>query len=174
MYFANFALTTIVTTSIVFSMVGKLQTELKQNKPFRSLEEEALLNIERTNEYLLNKLNIVIKAKDLTGTQYNVLRILRGAGEEGLICSEVSERMVTKESDITRLLDRLENRGFISRERPTSNRRIVIARIADEGLKVLAELDQPVDECNIGLLTHLGHENLAILNNLLVVIRHPN
>jgi DNA-binding MarR family transcriptional regulator len=163
-----------VITSIVVFMVSKLQTELKQTKPFRSLEEEALLNLERTNEYLSNKLLSVIKEKDLTATQYNVLRILRGAGEEGLICSEISERMVTKESDITRLLDRLENRLFITRERPANNRRIVIARITGEGLNLLAELDTPVDDCNIALLGHIGQENLTILNNLLVAIRNPN
>jgi DNA-binding MarR family transcriptional regulator len=163
-----------VITSIVVFMVSKLQTELKQTKPFRSLEEEALLNLERTNEYLSNKLLSVIKEKDLTATQYNVLRILRGAGEEGLICSEISERMVTKESDITRLLDRLENRLFITRERPANNRRIVIARITGEGLNLLAELDAPVDDCNVALLGHLGQENLTILNNLLVAIRNPN
>ncbi|HEY8561058.1 MAG TPA: MarR family transcriptional regulator [Pyrinomonadaceae bacterium] len=152
-------------------MVSKLQIELKQNKPFRSLEEEAILNIARTAEYLNAAINGLLKASDLTGTQYNVLRILRGAGEEGLSCSEISERMVTKESDVTRLLDRVENRGFISRERPANNRRVVIARITDEGLRVLAELDAPVDELDRGLVGHLGDERLKTLNELLEAIR---
>lgn len=154
-------------------MAGKLQTELKQNKPFRSLEEEVLLNIKRTNEFLTNESLSVIKDSDLTGTQYNVLRILRGAGEEGITCGEISERMVTKESDITRLLDRLENRGFISRERPATNRRIVVTRITKEGLDILSELDEPVDNCNLRLLGHLGKENLEVLNRLLEAIRYP-
>jgi DNA-binding MarR family transcriptional regulator len=152
-------------------MVSKLQIELKQTKPFRSLEEEVILNLARTSEYVSNAMSGLIKASDLTPTQYNVLRILRGAGDDGLSCGEISERMVTKESDITRLLDRLENRNLITRERPANNRRIVIARIADEGLGILAELDQPLDEHVIGLIGHLGRENLETLNELLVEMR---
>ena len=152
-------------------MASKLQKELKQNKPFRSLEEEVILNVARTAEYLGAAITAVLKASDLTGTQYNVLRILRGAGEEGLSCSEISERMVTKESDITRLLDRVESRGFISRERPASNRRVVIARITDEGLRLLAELDGPIDETDRRLVGHLGSEQLKTLNELLEAVR---
>ena len=152
-------------------MVGKLQKELKQNKPFRSLEEEVILNVARTAEYLTAAGAPILKTADLTATQYNVLRILRGAGSNGLSCSEVSERMITKESDITRLLDRVEARGFISRERPASNRRIVIARITDEGLRVLEELDEPIDELNRNLVGHLGKEKLAMLNELLEAVR---
>jgi len=152
-------------------MTGKLQKELKQNKPFRSLEEEIILNVARTAEYLSAAISGVLKTADLTLTQYNVLRILRGVREEGLSCSEISERMVTKESDVTRLLDRVEARGFISRERPANNRRIVLARITDEGLRVLEELDEPVDELNRNLVGHLGKENQKILNELLEAIR---
>lgn len=152
-------------------MTGKLQKELKQNKPFRSLEEEIILNVARTAEYLSAAIGGVLKTADLTLTQYNVLRILRGVREEGLSCSEISERMVTKESDVTRLLDRVEARGFISRERPANNRRIVLARITDEGLRVLEELDEPVDELNRNLVGHLGKENQKILNELLEAIR---
>jgi DNA-binding MarR family transcriptional regulator len=152
-------------------MVSKLQKELKQNKPFRSLEEEVILNIARTAEYLATSSTAVLKRVDLTGTQYNVLRILRGAGSLGLSCSEISERMITKESDVTRLLDRIESRGFILRERPANNRRIVVARITDEGLRVLADLDEPVDELNQNLVGHLGQEKQKILNELLEAIR---
>jgi len=153
-------------------MVSKLQKELKQNKPFKSLEEEVILNVARTAEYLASAISSVLKTADLTITQYNVLRILRGAGSEGLSCSEVSERMVTKESDITRLLDRVEARGFISRERPANNRRIVVARITDEGQGVLAELDAPVDELNRSLVGHLGTKKQTNLNNLLEAVRN--
>ena len=152
-------------------MVTKLQTELKQNKPFKSLEEEVILNVARTAEYLAAAIIGVLKASDLTMTQYNVLRILRGAGAEGLTCSEISERMVTKESDITRLLDRVESRGFISRERPATNRRVVVTRITDEGLRVLAELDEPVEETNRSLVGHLGEKKQKTLNELLEAIR---
>lgn len=153
-------------------MVSKLQKELKQNKPFKSLEEEVILNVARTAEYLATSLTAVLKQADLTITQYNVLRILRGAGSEGLSCGEISERMVTKESDVTRLLDRVEARGFISRERPANNRRIVVGRITDEGLLVLEELDAPVDELNRKLVGHLGQEKQEKLNEYLEAIRN--
>ena len=152
-------------------MGTKLQKELKQNKPFKSLEEEVILNLARTAEYLASASALVFKAADLTATQYNVLRILRGAGSEGLSCSEIGERMVTKESDITRLLDRIESRGLISRERPASNRRLVIARITNAGLKVLEELDEPVAEINRHLVGHLGKEKLKTVNELMEEIR---
>ena len=152
-------------------MITKLQKELKQNKPFKNQEEEVILSIARTAEYLNSVLAGTLKAADLTLTQYNVLRILRGAGDEGLTCSEIGERMVTKESDITRLLDRIESRGMISRERPTNNRRIVIARITDDGLRVLAELDDPIEQANLQLVGHLGKEKLKTLSALLEAVR---
>jgi DNA-binding MarR family transcriptional regulator len=152
-------------------MVTKLQKELKQNKPFKSLEEEVVLNVARTAEYLASASSEFFKSMDLTATQYNALRILRGAVSEGLSCSEISERMVTKESDITRLLDRIEARGFISRERPSNNRRMVVTRITDEGLRVLAELDEPVQEINRQLVGHLGEKKLALFNELLEAVR---
>lgn len=152
-------------------MVGKLQKELKQSKPFKSLEEEVILNVARTAEYISSVSAKVFKAAELTRTQYNVLRILRGAGSEGLSCSEIGSRMVTKDSDVTRLLDRIENRGLISRERPANYRRIVIARITEEGLRVLADLDKPVDEVNRRLVGHLGKKKLQTINELLEAIR---
>ena len=160
-----------VITTIVISMDGKLQTELKQTKPFRSLEEEVILNLARTAEHIFARAAGVLKPAGLTATQYNVLRILRGAGPEGLTCGEIGGRMVTKESDVTRLLDRVEARGFISRERPTSNRRVVVTRITEDGLRVLSGLDGPVDESNRNLLGHLGEENLKTLNRLLEAAR---
>lgn len=152
-------------------MVTKLQKELKQNRPFESLEEEVILNLARTAEYVGSRGAEVFKRVDLTPTQYNALRILRGAGAEGLICGEISERMVTKDSDITRLLDRLEKRGLIGRERPENNRRVVFARITDEGLRLLAELDGPVGESHQRLAGHLGEQKLKALNELLEAMR---
>lgn len=152
-------------------MVTKLQKELKQTKPFASLEEEVILNLARTAEHVLSRSAAVFKQADLTPTQYNALRILRGAGSEGLTCGEISERMVTKDSDITRLLDRLERRGLISRERPENNRRIVMTRITDEGMSLLAELDGPVGESHRKLAGHLGKQRLKALNELLEEMR---
>ena len=130
------------------------------------------MSVARTAEYLSAAITGVLKANDLTMTQYNVLRILRGAGDERLTCSEISERMVTKESDITRLLDRVESRGFISRERPETNRRVVIARITDEGLRFLTELDAPVDEINRRLVGNLGETKQKTLIAQLEAIRN--
>lgn len=152
-------------------MVTKLQKELKQTKPFASPEEEVLLNLARTAEHVSAHLAGVLKRADLTPTQYNALRILRGAGEEGLTCGEIGERMVTRESDITRLLDRLGKRGLITRERPETNRRVVVTRITQEGLSLLAELDGPVQTANRAAAGHLGHARLKTLIELLEELR---
>lgn len=149
----------------------KLQEELKQTKRFASLEEEAYLSIQRTAEMLWWDVSETLKQAELTPTQYNVLRILRGAGRAGVSCSQISERLVTKDSDITRLLDRLEVRGLISREREVKDRRIIVTRITDEGLRLLARLDKPIQECNRRMLSHLGDRQLASLINLLEVVR---
>jgi DNA-binding MarR family transcriptional regulator len=152
-------------------VVTKLQKELKQKKPFSSLEEEVILNLARTAEYVGSRGAEVFKRADLTPTQYNALRILRGAGEQGLSCGEISERMVTRDSDITRLLDRLERRGLISRERPENNRRVVIARITGEGLALLAQMDGPMEESHRRLAGHLGRQRLKTLSELLEALR---
>lgn len=149
----------------------KLQKELKQTKPFVSLEEEVILNLARTTEHVSTHIAGALKRADLTLTQYNALRILRGAGEEGLTCGEIGERMVTRESDITRLLDRLAKRRLITRERPETNRRIVVTRITGEGLSLLAELDGPVQEANRAAAGHLGRARLKTLNELLEELR---
>ena len=160
-------LTIVVITTILLDVGTKLQKELKQTKPFVSREEEVYLNIQRTAEMLWSGVNEMFKQVDLTPTQYNVLRILRGAGGQGVSCSEVSERLVTKDSDITRLLDRLETRGLISREREIRDRRIIITRITDEGLRLLAGLDKPIAECHRRQLGHMGEKRLATLSKLL-------
>lgn len=152
-------------------MVAKTQKESKQTRAARELEEEAILSIARTSEFITSAIAAVLRAADLTPTQYNVLRILRSAGSDGLSCSEISDRMVTKESDVTRLLDRIENRGLITRERPANNRRTVITRISDEGLRLLAELDAPIETVNHRLVGHLGETKLKTLNRLLAAVR---
>ena len=140
-------------------------------KPFASREEEVYLNIQHTAEALWWGVNETLKRAELTPTQYNVLRILRGAGEAGASCGEISERLVTKDSDITRLLDRLEARGLISRGREAKDRRRITARITGEGLRILAELDRPVAQCHRRQLAHLGEKRLAALSKLLDAAR---
>jgi DNA-binding MarR family transcriptional regulator len=150
---------------------SKLQKELKQARPFVSREEEVFLSIQRTAALLWWGVNETLKQADLTPAQYNVLRILRGAGEPGASCSEISQRLVTKDSDITRLLDRLEARGLIARGRETKDRRVILARITDGGLRLLAELDKPMAQCHYRQLGHLGDKQLASLRKLLDAVR---
>src|SRR5213076_2767879 len=106
-------------------------------------EEAAFLDLLRTCDLLSRGPGQVLKTEDLSATQYNVLRILRGA-PEGLPCGEIGSRMITRDPDITRLLDRLEKRSLISRCREARDRRTVLARITPGGLQTLAQLDQPV------------------------------
>src|SRR6202165_3546414 len=100
-----------------------LQSELKQTIPFTSREAEAYLSLLRTADALQTQVEARLKELGLTGTQYNALRILRGAGREGLPCREIGERMITRDPDITRLLNRLEDRGFAQRPRARHDRR---------------------------------------------------
>jgi DNA-binding MarR family transcriptional regulator len=151
----------------ILPMANGSHKEPAQNKPHGGREEEVYLSLLRAVERLSRGLTETISRADLTPTQYNALRILRGAGQEGASCSEVSERMITKDSDITRLLDRLEARGLISREREAKDRRRIVTRITDEGLRVLAELDAPVAETHRNQLGHLGEKQLASLSKLL-------
>lgn len=152
-------------------MVNKLQFELKQSKPFVSLGEETFLNIARTTEYLFKALDLLLKQFDVTATQYNVLRILRGAGELGLASGEVGNRMLTSVPDTTRLLGRLEARGLISRHRPKENRRIVIATITSDGLELLSQLDQPIFDYHQRMFGQVSEKNLVQLINTLEDIR---
>ncbi|HEX7956135.1 MAG TPA: MarR family transcriptional regulator [Pyrinomonadaceae bacterium] len=152
-------------------MSSKLQEELKQRRPFTSPEEEVYLNILRTAEALTWRLAEILKGSDLTPAQYNVLRILRGAGVEGATCGQISERMVTKDSDITRLLERLDARGLIKRSRDGQDRRYITVRITPDGLRLLAGLDEPIKECHKRQIGHLGKEQLASLGKLLEVAR---
>ena len=141
-----------------------------KRKRFSHPEEEAFLDLLRTTDLLSRGPSQVFKAEDLSSTQYNVLRILRGA-PEGLPCGEIGNRMITRDPDITRLLDRLEKRGFISRARDIKDRRMVLTRITPEGLELLARLDEPVQEAHRRQLGHLGRERLRELAELLSVCR---
>lgn len=136
----------------------------------RCPEESVFLDLLRTADVLSRRLAYVLKADDLSATQYNVLRILRGA-PLGLTCGEMGNRMITRDPDITRLLDRMEKRGLISRCRETKDRRMVLTRITPEGLKILARLDEPVQEAHRDQLGHLGQERLRALTELLRACR---
>lgn len=133
-------------------------------------EEAAFLDLLRTTDTLSRPLALLLKSEDLSSTQYNILRILRGS-PQGLTCGEIAGRMITRDPDITRLLDRMEKRGLISRTRETKDRRMVTTRVSPEGLLVLERLDQPIQDMHRQLLGHLGRERLRQLADLLAVCR---
>jgi DNA-binding MarR family transcriptional regulator len=152
-------------------VVKKLQAEIQQRKPFAGREAEVYLNLLRTAEVLWQDAERVLKPYGLTGTQYTVLRILRGAGPGGLACGEVSGRMVTHDPDITRLLDRLESRGLVTRAREKRDRRVITTRITPAGLDLLKKLDAPVADWHRRALGHLGARRLRALIDLLEAAR---
>ncbi|MEO6192227.1 MAG: MarR family transcriptional regulator [Thermoanaerobaculia bacterium] len=148
-------------------MSRALSQEIRQQKPFVSLEEEAFLGLQRTASLLLQSLGRELKGHDLTPAQYNTLRILRGAGPDALTCGEIGDRLVSPGPDVTRLLDRLEQRGLVTRLRDAEDRRIVRARITEQGLDLLDTLDEPVGRMLGRLLGNLGQERLQTFVALL-------
>jgi len=152
-------------------MASKLRAEIRQERPFRSSEQEAFLNIQRTADVLMSRMDKVLSAQSVSPTQYNVLRILRGAGEAGLPCGAVAERMITRDPDITRLMDRLEKQGLITRTRDTHDRRVVLARMTEKAGKILDALDEPVERELKRQLGHLGVQRLRQLVELLELVR---
>jgi DNA-binding MarR family transcriptional regulator len=150
---------------------GKILAELKQTKPFATLEGEAFVNVLRTASVLSHEVAELLRGYDLTQTQYNVLRILRGAGDEGLNAGDIGSRMITREPDVTRLLDRLEKRGLVERWRCTEDRRVVWTRIKDAGRELIAGVDAPGEALHERQLSHLGPERLRLLIELLEEVR---
>ena len=151
-----------------------IQAEIQQTKPFISLEDEALVALQRTADRLHWRLSEMLKAHGLSPTQYNALRILRGAGDEGRACSEIAERMINRDPDITRLVDRLERRGLAIRSREGQDRRVITTRITPAGLELLQTLDGPVEAFNRNMLGALGEQRLRTLIQLLEVIREQS
>lgn len=152
-------------------MSPNLRAEIKQTKPFPTPEAEAHLSIERTAAVLGHAFAEGLKEYGITSTQYNVLRILRGAGPDGLCRNEVRDRLVSQVPDVTRLLDRLEEAGLIERERSTTDRRLVTTRITHDGLALLRKLDAPVNDMHRRLLGHLSEKELQTLIDLLARAR---
>jgi DNA-binding MarR family transcriptional regulator len=144
-------------------MAGRLQAEIRQRKPFVSPEEETYLNLVRTADALTRELELLLQPFGLTSTQYNVLRILRGAGEEGATCSGISERLLAFDPDVTRLLDRLEKVQLVQRSRSTTDRRVVMTTITPAGLELLEKLDQPLETLLRQQFKRIGRERLRQL-----------
>ena len=148
-------------------MQSDLQIELKQTRPFKSPLEEAFVALQRTAALLEHALETELKPSGITATQYNVLRILRGAGDEGLCRHEVGQRMVRRVPDVTRLLDRLEETGLIARARGGDDRRYVTTRITAKGLESLAALDEVIARF---LEQHMGPLQLDELQSLIALL----
>lgn len=152
-------------------MKTTLQDEIKQTRPFGSSEQEAFLSLGRTWALLEHAMAEVLKPHGITLTQYNVLRILRGAGEDGLCRSEIMERMIAQVPDATRLLNRIEASDLIVRQRSEEDRRFVTTRITAKGLDLLAELDDVVRGMHQRQFSSLEEEDLRTLVRLLGLVR---
>jgi DNA-binding MarR family transcriptional regulator len=148
----------------------KVSHSESKKRQISSPEEVAFLELCRTTDLLSRCLAVLLKPEDLSANQYNVLRILRGS-PDGLPCGEIGNRMITRDPDITRLLDRLEKRELISRCRETKDRRMVMARITPQGMELLARMDEPVQEAHRHQLGHLGRARLRALTDLLQAAR---
>ena len=145
---------------------SRLQRELRKKRPFESPEQEAVLNILRTNDQFQNRFGRLFREYGLTSSQYNVLRILRGEGKP-LPCLEIGDRMIQVVPAMTGLLDRLEKQELIQRERCTADRRVVYVEITKKGIDLLKQLDQPVSDLHQHLIGHLNRTELKELSRLL-------
>lgn len=143
------------------------RTPKSKRDPQPALEARVFVSLMRTADALARGAEALLKPYRLSATQYNVLRILRGAGEKGLACREVGCRLISRDPDITRLLDRMESRGLIVRAREAQDRRVVKTRVTEEGLRLLGELDKPVQELHRRQLSHLPAKQLRQLSSLL-------
>jgi DNA-binding MarR family transcriptional regulator len=143
------------------------ECQVGSTAPASTPAQEVFLGILKTADELQTELAELLKPADLSPTQYNVLRILRGAGDTGLACGQIAARMLTHDPDITRLLDRLEKRGVIERFRDKEDRRVVRAHITAAGRRLLARFDEPVNELHDRQLGHMGPRDLKSLAELL-------
>ena len=153
------------------SMTSSLREEIRQKAAFKSLEQEAYLNLIRTAALLGDALEQALKPSGLTRPQYNVLRILQGAGADGLCRNEVRDRMLTRMPDMTRMLDRMEESGLVERTRSESDRRQVSTCITAKGQKLLRQAEQAVAEEHIRQLGHMTRKDLKQLIQLLSAAR---
>jgi DNA-binding MarR family transcriptional regulator len=151
--------------------MSAIQSEIKQSKPFPSKTAEGVVALLRTTDVLRRVLSEVVGARGITLQQYNVLRILRGAGAEGLPTLEIGERMIEQSPGVTRLLDRLEAKALVRRERCPRDRRQVTCRISSDGLAALTNLEKPLARAQGALLGRLGDSRTSQLIHLLDELR---
>lgn len=153
-------------------MVIELRDELRQGKPFESVHQEAQLNVLRTSAILLDAFDRLLAPYGITGTQYNVLRILRGSEPDGLCRNELRDRMLSRMPDVTRLLDRMEESGMVQRTRSSEDRRLVTTRITEKGERLIDELGPMVTEEHRRRFAHLTEAQLRNLIELLTLVRN--
>ena len=152
-------------------MSPTLQQDIRQTKPFSSLQQEAYLSVVRTASALMDMVEDLLKPSGISATQYNVLRILRGSGDTGLCRNELRDRMLTRMPDMTRLLDRMEEAGLVTRSREQDDRRMVLTQITARGRELLSQLDRPMNDLHRKQLAKLGDEQLRSLVELLTLVR---
>lgn len=155
-----------------YNMVNETTESKSPKRPPKSLERDAFVLLQKVAVDLLRDVDELLKPVGLTPSQFNVLRILRGSEPEGLPCNQIAERMITRDPDMTRLLDRLEARGIVKRVRQSTDRRVILSRITDEGLSLLKTLDEPIDALHVRQLSHLGNDRLKTLSRLLRMARN--
>ena len=155
-------------------MSRSLREELQQRRPFASRAEEAHLNLIRTAATLSEGVERVLKPAGISLPQYNVLRILRGAGNEGLCRNALRDRLLTRMPDVTRLLDRMEEAGLVQRTRETADRRQVRTQLTPQGRRVVDALDAPIAAEHQARLGHLADGDLTTLITLLETVRRPD
>ncbi len=154
--------------------MSSLKLEIEQERAFSSAEEEALLNLMRTSDCLQRAVQREIRNFGITSTQYNVLRILRGAQPNGLTCAAIGKRMITAEPDITRLLTRLKTLKLIRQHRDRNDRRVVWTQISESGLELLKSMDPVVDKLPKEMLGHLTGSEVTELIRLLELAREKS
>ena len=157
--------------SVTMGTRSKLQHEIGQKKPFRSRHQEAAIAIVRTADLLRRQFAAVVEPFGVTMQQYNVLRILRGALPERLPTMEIAERMIERTPGITGLLDRLEEKGLVARERRSDDRRCSLCVITQKGLDLLSGMDAPVNDVDERVLSMLDRTDVTSLIDLLDAIR---
>lgn len=151
-----------------------LGTAIKQTRPFGGLEHLVFLAIQRAAADLTQQAGELLRPYGVSGAQYNVLRILRGASGEGLSCGEIADRLVARDPDMTRLLDRMQKQRLVTRSRASDDRRVVTTRITPEGLRIVGELDEPMSALHRRQLGHLGQTRLRDLASLLDEVLAPS
>jgi len=151
--------------------MSDLRGAIKQLKPFNSVQQEAFLNVARTYTVLSDGLDRVLGPNGLSMTQYNILRMLRGAGREGLCRNEIGRRLISRMPDVTRLLDRMEAAGLVRRVRSTEDRRLVNTIMTAQGRQIVDKLDREVAQEHRRTLGHMTNAQLSTLVELLGLVR---